>query len=587
LEDIYKRNLFLITAVGEEHGLEYSYRYHTLFAEFLQHQLSHRYPQRKVQLHRLAAEFLQAPTQRVHHYMAAEVWDEAAGLIEMVGRNQLEQNYVSNELFQWISELPDPLIERRPWLVLLQGVFKKQTGYMQAADGLLNRAFTVFAAANDTEGQLYALIHINGLEGVPIPPEKTKQAEQMLDAHPDLVSPIIQAHFHLSITWRSLYQNDWISAEEHLYNAVYITEKSNDFGAYQLMSLSIGPQFLFADRGIPPIKAFFQHVLNRFGEGDSPLHMGAYANYGCIHFFQGKLDLARQAAAHAQDINRSLGSFAYMDMPINQVLLYDMLARADYKTLDAYLESLLPQLMESDTAQAMLPGFLYVQGRSFLLQDKLDDCRAVHERISDVFQYYTEQKVDERALILGGLIAAQAGDFSEAEALLQDAIEIQRFTRHTVLSSDARLSLAQLYITWDKPERASNLLQITLKDLEQRGMPGVLLQEGNAAKPLLRYAVKQHIQEAFAARVLKIFDKSSKPSSLQIEHHDHGDFEPLSDREIEVVRLLADGMTNPQIASRLFISTGTVKRHTVNIYRKLRVHNRTQAVNRARSLNLI
>jgi LuxR family maltose regulon positive regulatory protein len=63
--------------------------------------------------------------------------------------------------------------------------------------------------------------------------------------------------------------------------------------------------------------------------------------------------------------------------------------------------------------------------------------------------------------------------------------------------------------------------------------------------------------------------------------------EPLSDREREVLHLIADGLTNHEIAARLIIGLGTVKTHTNNIFGKLAVKNRTQAVARARELNLL
>jgi LuxR family maltose regulon positive regulatory protein len=63
--------------------------------------------------------------------------------------------------------------------------------------------------------------------------------------------------------------------------------------------------------------------------------------------------------------------------------------------------------------------------------------------------------------------------------------------------------------------------------------------------------------------------------------------EPLSGREMEVLQLLAGGLTNAEIAQRLTISLPTVKSHTRNIYGKLNVHGRRQAVARARSLNLL
>jgi LuxR family maltose regulon positive regulatory protein len=63
--------------------------------------------------------------------------------------------------------------------------------------------------------------------------------------------------------------------------------------------------------------------------------------------------------------------------------------------------------------------------------------------------------------------------------------------------------------------------------------------------------------------------------------------EPLSERELEVLTLVAAGKSNRRIASELFVSVGTVKTHLNNIYRKLGARSRTQAVARARELNLI
>jgi ATP/maltotriose-dependent transcriptional regulator MalT len=66
-----------------------------------------------------------------------------------------------------------------------------------------------------------------------------------------------------------------------------------------------------------------------------------------------------------------------------------------------------------------------------------------------------------------------------------------------------------------------------------------------------------------------------------------GLIEPLTDREMEVLRYIADGCSNPEIASRLYLSPNTLKAHSQNIFMKLNVHNRLQAVNRARELGLI
>ena len=63
--------------------------------------------------------------------------------------------------------------------------------------------------------------------------------------------------------------------------------------------------------------------------------------------------------------------------------------------------------------------------------------------------------------------------------------------------------------------------------------------------------------------------------------------DPLSERELEVLSILASGKTNSEAAGDLFVSVGTVKSHTGNIYRKLGARNRAEALNRARELGLI
>ena len=74
---------------------------------------------------------------------------------------------------------------------------------------------------------------------------------------------------------------------------------------------------------------------------------------------------------------------------------------------------------------------------------------------------------------------------------------------------------------------------------------------------------------------------SSAPAAEQ------GLLDPLSDRELEVLRLFAQGLTNQEVADRLIISLGTVKAHSSNIYRKLDVRNRAEAIVRAGELKLL
>jgi LuxR family maltose regulon positive regulatory protein len=79
-----------------------------------------------------------------------------------------------------------------------------------------------------------------------------------------------------------------------------------------------------------------------------------------------------------------------------------------------------------------------------------------------------------------------------------------------------------------------------------------------------------------ADRPSPVFGRSSSPL-----------IEPLTDREMDVLSLLAQRLTNKEIAAQLFISPGTVAQHTNQIYQKLDVHNRRQAVAKAKALSIL
>jgi LuxR family maltose regulon positive regulatory protein len=106
---------------------------------------------------------------------------------------------------------------------------------------------------------------------------------------------------------------------------------------------------------------------------------------------------------------------------------------------------------------------------------------------------------------------------------------------------------------------------------------------------LLYQAVVQGIEADYAGRLLATFPvvepgKTDQPIPLAPAS---AMIEPLSPRELEVLQLIAEGLSNQEIANRLFLSLSTVKVHTRNIYGKLDVHSRTQAIARSQGLGLL
>jgi LuxR family maltose regulon positive regulatory protein len=96
---------------------------------------------------------------------------------------------------------------------------------------------------------------------------------------------------------------------------------------------------------------------------------------------------------------------------------------------------------------------------------------------------------------------------------------------------------------------------------------------------LSQFDAEQHVGTAAQAKVSPAGDPSASSGQALIE--------PLSQRELEVLHLIALGRTNQEIAQQLIIAPGTVKAHTASIYRKLDVANRTEAVARARQLGIL
>ena len=121
------------------------------------------------------------------------------------------------------------------------------------------------------------------------------------------------------------------------------------------------------------------------------------------------------------------------------------------------------------------------------------------------------------------------------------------------------------------------------------GFVRIFIDEGPPMARLLYEAVTRGIAPDYARRLLSAFPvaepEQTSPSKTQAPKSEL--IEPLSERELEVLELIAEGLTNQEIASRLFLALNTVKAHSSNIYGKLGVHSRTQAVARARALGLL
>jgi LuxR family maltose regulon positive regulatory protein len=130
-------------------------------------------------------------------------------------------------------------------------------------------------------------------------------------------------------------------------------------------------------------------------------------------------------------------------------------------------------------------------------------------------------------------------------------------------------------------------LERALTLAEPEGYVRTFVDEGEPMRDLLRHAVAAGISSAYARRLLSAFEERTPAGFVLQTAAGAGLVEPLTAREVEIVRLVAAGMTNQEIAEQLVISLPTVKRHIANAYGKLGVGHRTEAVARANELGLL
>ena len=131
-------------------------------------------------------------------------------------------------------------------------------------------------------------------------------------------------------------------------------------------------------------------------------------------------------------------------------------------------------------------------------------------------------------------------------------------------------------------------LKRALSLAEPGGLVHVFVEKGAPMAQLLYQAAARGLKPEYAGRLLASFPTSEAPEPFQEAPAERAAMvEPLSEREIEVLQLIAEGLSNREIAEKLFLSVSTVKVHTYNIYSKLDVHSRTQAVAKARALGIL
>ena len=178
------------------------------------------------------------------------------------------------------------------------------------------------------------------------------------------------------------------------------------------------------------------------------------------------------------------------------------------------------------------------------------------------------------------------GWLDEADALLMRLLEASETRGHTARLIEILILQASSSQNSGNIDRAVATLGRALALAETGGFIRIFVDEGPSMAHLLYEAVSRGIAPDYARSLLSAFP-SEEPQQTESSTSNWAQMEPLSERELEVLPLIAEGLTNQEIGSRLFVSLNTIKVHTRNIYGKLAVHSRTQAVAKAIALGIL
>jgi LuxR family maltose regulon positive regulatory protein len=178
--------------------------------------------------------------------------------------------------------------------------------------------------------------------------------------------------------------------------------------------------------------------------------------------------------------------------------------------------------------------------------------------------------------------------YSQAIPMLTDLLD-QALSKHL---EDYAIQFAVLlaiayHKNWNR-EKALEYIGIAMRMAKKEDQVQVFLEQGVEILDLLYDAADRGIEADFAGRILalspqmEIIDRNDN-----LIHYKEEIIEPLSRREMDILKEISKGLSNQEIAYALNLSLSTIKVHTYNIFRKLNVRNRTQAVTKARLINIL
>jgi LuxR family transcriptional regulator, maltose regulon positive regulatory protein len=594
LEQLEAMQLFLLPL---DHSRQW-YRFHNLFAEFLRNQLKERDPERFKQLHFNASLWFanhHMQNLAIEHARLAEDPEMLAALVDGCGLELINRGQL-NLIYKWRQDVPDALVERFPILVLVDVWTRAAELSLPEANRILDEQMARWGEVNGSgalSDKLLATLTIKALIALQKDDLATcvtlaRRVEEQLGQH--------TAFLEVAMLIIGALASLMMGVPDQARRLLALAQQRNHFleGRYLDTQLANVEILMCLEQGqVKQAEVLFAQLRVRiapwFTKKSRAIALPTITE-ALIAYNQGHLDGIEE---------RLCWALATVDV-INPIDLYaqGMLCMARVKRMrnnptEASASLTLMQRLatrnQSWRFHAMAVGDEIVQ---ILQESAVDKLKRAELRFNAIdwgkfAGHYPHMRFNP-VLWVQGLsrvrLQQARGHYSEAlhginqlrEMLVRDWHGLQRIR----LDLLAALSYQRL----GYQERAHNLLVGCLVAAEREGVRSLFIEEGEAIRLMLQQleaAERQPALQLFVRQLLALW-----PGQVAARTADGLD-EALTEREREVVCLAAEGLSNEQIGKKLALALGTVKWHLHNIYEKLGVRNRTQAIRRARELSVL
>ena len=605
LEKLEQSNLFVVGLDTERQW----YRYHHLFADVLQQHLMQSNPDGARELHRRAAQWYDGAglfEDAVHHALNAADHDFAARLIANIVRKTWEQENVAVTL-GWLNRLPKQLVFSHPvllidyaWVLAFSGQFdevepvlqfleKSVLGEGPIAEGesalsLLDSPLPVLSqtvGGAPTRARLPVIIDLvrTFVERFRDPRKAQMYCERALqqiqpeDQHNYATVLFFRGHIHLL--------NGESSQAEHTLLEAYREGRRLNIHSVYLSAVNCLAHLLILQARLHEAMALLTETSRYVQAQPEPILAGIERiRMGDIQREWNALPHSLENVLAGLRLAESGGDFVF----VRDGYIAQARVEQSQGNLDGAATLLMKALQVSPQAERSL-GVMPMDAlwaRLCLARGNLPEAEEWLSRIRFCPEDEPVFAQEFNLLTLARIQLAQER-FEDTCRLLKRLIPVAesagRFGRVIEM-------LILQALAWQAKGEVSNALPLLARALslaEPGGYIRVFLDEGAPMAKLLYHARSRQIAPKYVARLLSEFDK--KPTVIPATKQPL--IEMLSERELEILRLVAGGKSNQEIAAELYLAVGTVKKHISNIFGKLNVESRTRCIAQARQLHLI